>query len=99
EDDLKEVVNTSLNQTLGRSIVTTITTLCPVVCLILLGSHDIINFNIALLVGLVMGTLSSIFIACQIWFLIDKRNIGKPIKKKWYEEEDTKKVKKVKKSK
>ena len=65
--------------------------------LIIFGSHEIINFNIALLVGLVMGVLSSIFIACQIWFILEKSNIGKPIKKKWYEEDDIKETKKKKK--
>ena len=97
EEELAIIVNDSLNQTLARSLVTTITTLCPVVMLIIFGSHEIINFNIALLVGLVMGVLSSIFIACQIWFILEKSNIGKPIKKKWYEEDDIKETKKKKK--
>lgn len=85
-NELKEAVNNSLNQTLGRSIVTTMTTLMPVISLIILGSHEIINFNIALLVGLIAGVYSSIFIASQIWFMIEKHSSGKPIKKKWYEE-------------
>ena len=85
-NELKEAVNNSLNQTLGRSIVTTMTTLMPVISLIILGSHEIINFNIALLIGLIAGVYSSIFIASQIWFMIEKHSSGKPIKKKWYEE-------------
>lgn len=93
---LEEIVNTSLTVTLGRSIVTTITTLCPVVCLMLFGAHEIINFNLALFVGLVAGVLSSIFIASQLWYDIEKKSIGKPAKKKWYEEEDKVKEKKVK---
>ena len=93
---LEEIVNTSLTVTLGRSIVTTITTLCPVVCLMLFGAHEIINFNLALFVGLVAGVLSSIFIASQLWYDIEKKSIGKPVKKKWYEEEDKIKEKKVK---
>ena len=88
KEELAEIVNVSLTATLGRSIITTFTTLCPVVCLILFGAHEIINFNIALLIGLVAGVMSSIFIACQCWYAIEKKNIGKPIKKKWYEEED-----------
>ena len=85
-NELKEAVNNRLNQTLGRSIVTTMTTLMPVISLIILGSHEIINFNIALLIGLIAGVYSSIFIASQIWFMIEKHSSGKPIKKKWYEE-------------
>lgn len=94
QEELKETINEALNATLNRSIITTFTTLCHVVSLILLGSHEIINFNIALLIGLIAGVLSSIFIACQLLFDLDKKQIGKPIKKKWYEEEvEEKKVK------
>ncbi len=90
EEDLENIVNTSINATLGRSIVSTVTTLIPVVCLIMFGATEVINFNIALFIGLIFGVLSSIFIAAQIWFDIEKKQIGKPIKKKWYEEEDVK---------
>ena len=87
EASLSELVNNSLRQTLMRSIITTITTLIPVLCLILFGSHEIINFNIALFVGLVFGVYSSIFIASQLWYEFEKRRLGKPEKKKWYEED------------
>ena len=88
EEDLKEVVNLSLNQTVKRSIITSITTIVTVLSLIIFGSNEILNFNIALLVGLIAGTYSSLFIASMIWFMIEKRNIGKPKKKKWYEESE-----------
>ena len=58
----------------------------PVISLIILGSKQILNFNIALLVGLIAGTYSSLFIAAYLWFNLEKKNIGKPKKKKWYEE-------------
>ncbi len=83
---LTSVVNLSLKQTIVRSAITTTTTLIPVVALIAFGSHEIVNFNIALLIGLVAGTYSSLFIASQIWLMIEKHSAGKPIKKKWYEE-------------
>lgn len=86
KEELQDIVNKSLTQTLARSIITTITTLCPVVMLIVMGSHEIINFNIALLIGLVAGVLSSIFIASQLWYDLEKHQVGKPKKKKWYEE-------------
>ena len=85
-EELQNIVNTSLNSVLTRSILTTITTLCPVVMLIVLGSHEIFNFNIALLIGLLAGVVSSIFIASPIWYDLEKLSIGKPKKKKWYEE-------------
>ena len=53
--------------------------------LILVGPHEILNFNIALFIGLVAGAYSSLFISSFIWYLIEKNNVGKPPKKKWYE--------------
>ena len=81
KEELENAVNVSLKQTFARSIITTITTLIPVIALIIFGSHEIINFNIALLIGLVAGSYSSIFIASQIWLLIESKNIGKKKKK------------------
>ena len=85
-EDLKEIVNVSLRQTITRCIITTVTTLLPVISLIVLGSHEIINFNIALLIGLVVGTFSSLFVSSQIWMLFEKRKIGKDPNKHWYDD-------------
>ena len=90
-EDLKDIVNVSLSQTLSRCLITTITTLLPVISLIFLGSYEIINFNIALLIGLVVGTFSSLFISSQIWMIFEKRQIGKDPNKHWYD--DNKKAK------
>lgn len=92
-EDLEQIVNLSLNQTVIRSLITTITTLIPVVSLIILGSYEILNFNLALLFGLIVGTFSSIFIAGELWLDLEKRKIGKPKKKKWYEEDSKNKKK------
>ena len=85
-EELKQAINTSLRETLTRTVVTTITTLLPVVCLIVFGSHEIVNFNIALLIGLIAGTLSSIFLSTSLWYVIERKSIGKP-KKKWLDDE------------
>ena len=85
-DELKEIVNVSLRQTIKRCIITTFTTMLPVLSLIFLGSHEILNFNIALLIGLVVGTFSSLFVASQIWMSIEKRNIGRNPNKHWYDD-------------
>lgn len=85
-DDLKDAVNNSIGSILKRSLITSMTTMIPVIVLIIFGSSQILNFNLALLFGLVAGVYSSLFIAAQIWYLLEKRNIGKPKKKKWYEE-------------
>lgn len=87
-DELKQLVNISLRETITRSLITSLTTLIPVICLMILGSHEIINFNYALLIGLIAGTYSSIFIAAQLWMLLEKKHIGKAEKKKWYEVDD-----------
>ena len=88
KDELNSIINSSLKDTIGRSIVTTFTTLIPVVCLIIFGSHEINNFNIALLFGFISGTYSSIFIACQLWGVLFKGNIGKDLNKKWYDDDE-----------
>lgn len=75
--ELKDVVNKSISETFNRAIFTTITTLIPVICLILLGSKGILPFNIALIFGLVAGTYSSILLAGQIWYLIERKNCKK----------------------
>lgn len=85
-EELHNIVNTSLRESFTRCIITTITTLLPVVSLIFLGSYEILNFNIALLIGLIVGTFSSLFISSQIWMSIEKRNIGKDPNKHWYDD-------------
>lgn len=94
-NELEDLVNVSLRQTISRCLITTITTILPVVALIIFGSYEILNFNLALLFGLIVGTFSSLFIASQIWLEIEKRSIGKPKKKKWYED-DKKEVEELK---
>ena len=86
--ELYDVINLSLRSSIARSIITTITTLIPVICLILFGSKEILNFNLALLFGLIFGTISSLFIAAQLLYILESHHIGKPRKKKWYEEEE-----------
>ena len=84
KEEMDLIVNTSLREILNRSIITTTTTLIPVITLILLGSNDIYEFNIALLAGLITGTLSSLFVASQIWLEMSKRDLknGKKKRKK-----------------
>lgn len=67
EEDLRAVVNDSLRQTLGRSVNTVATVLVTVIALFIFGSEAIRNFSLALLVGLIVGTYSSVFVASQLW--------------------------------
>jgi preprotein translocase subunit SecF len=58
-----EVMNSSLNQTLSRTIMTGVTTLLVLVALYLLGGEAIAGFSVALIIGVLVGTYSSIYIA------------------------------------
>lgn len=74
---LAEIVNKSLRQTLTRSVNTVLTVVFVVVALMVLGASSIQNFSIALLIGLIAGTYSSIFISAQIWYVLKKKELSK----------------------
>lgn len=76
KDDLKEVANKSLTQTLSRSINTSITTFVMVFLLYLLGVSSIRDFALPMIAGLVCGAYSSICIATQLWYVM-KVHLGK----------------------
>ena len=82
EEKLEEITNRSIQETFTRTIYTTVTTLLPVIVLMILGSSGIFTFNIAMLIGLIAGTYSSIFIASVFFLMIEKKNIGKKEKEK-----------------
>ncbi|HDX9578797.1 TPA: protein translocase subunit SecDF [Bacillus pseudomycoides] len=75
--DLEEIVNASIRQTIGRSINTVMTVLLPVITLLIFGSESLRNFSIALFVGLIVGTYSSVFVASQIWLMLENRRLKK----------------------
>lgn len=77
EEELATIVNKSLRQTLGRSVNTVLTVILVVVALLLFGAEGIRNFSIALLIGLIAGTYSSIFIAAQLWFDLKVKELRK----------------------
>ncbi len=79
--DLEEIVNASIRQTIGRSINTVLTVLFPVIALMIFGSESLRNFSFALMIGLVVGTYSSVFVASQIWLMLEKRRLKKGKKK------------------
>ncbi len=68
--DYRQIVNSSLQVTLWRSLFNTFTTILPVLALITIGSSEIFEFNLAMLVGLFAGAYSSVFIAAQLWYYI-----------------------------
>ena len=95
EEKFIEICNRSIQETFTRTIYTSVTTILPVLILLILGSRGIFNFNMAMLFGLIAGTYSSIFIATVVYMMIEKKNLGKKEKaKKVYTDEfEEKKIK------
>ena len=65
KSDNVDVINRSLNQMLGRTLITSLTTLLVLFALLILGGDFIQNFAIALICGVIVGTYSSIYILCN----------------------------------
>lgn len=66
---IEEVVNTSVTQTLSRSVFTSLTTFITVLMLYILGVPSIRDFALPLMAGVICGTYSSIFLAGNLWYL------------------------------
>ncbi len=82
DEELEKLVNISSNETITRNVWTSITTLAAIVTLLCVGLNDILTFNIAILIGLIAGTISSLLIAPRVWMLLERRSMDRP------EEED-----------
>ena len=80
-ESLDTIVNISLNSTLGRTIVTSLTTFVVVLSLFLFGGEVIKNFAFALIVGIFVGTYSSIYVASPVMMYFEKKAIAKKINK------------------
>lgn len=76
-DTIDTIMNRSLRQTMTRSLNTVLTVVIVVVALVFLGAVSITNFSIALLIGLISGVYSSVFIAIQLWGILKKRQLKK----------------------
>lgn len=72
-DELKEVVNISIKETMARSIYTSLTTLLPVIALLIMGSREILTFNVAMMVGLIAGTYSSLLLASSLFIFFSSK--------------------------
>ena len=70
--DLGEVINVSLNETLSRTLLTSVTTLMAVTALMVFGGPIIRDFSFALLIGVLIGTYSSIFVASPMILFLQK---------------------------
>ena len=63
---IEQIMNESINQTLSRTILTSTVTLIPILCLFFFGGAVLRDFSLAIIIGVVVGTYSSIFIASPI---------------------------------
>ncbi len=73
--DLQQLFNDSINQTLARTINTSLSTLLVLLCILFLGGESIRSFAFAMCLGVVVGTLSSIFVASPIAYIVMGRRI------------------------
>ena len=80
--DLQTLFNDSLNQTLARTINTSVSTLIVLLCIFIFGGASIRSFSFAMILGVIFGTLSSIFIAAPTAYL----TMGRKIKEEGVEE-------------
>jgi preprotein translocase subunit SecF len=72
-EPLEQVVNTAVNQTLGRTVITAGTTFLSVLSLYIFGGEALRGFSFTMLVGIISGTYSTIFIASAIAILLSKK--------------------------
>ncbi len=72
-DSLEHIVNTSVNQTLGRTVITAGTTLLSVVALYLFGGEVLEAFAFTMIVGIISGTYSTVFIAAAIAIILSRK--------------------------
>jgi len=90
-EELARIVNISVRQTLKRSINTVVVTILTVVAMMVFGSQSIFYFNLALLIGLIVGIYSTIFTAAPLFYVLkgqelDKKGSLKTLKVKRNEE-------------
>jgi len=76
-DDFRRLVNDSIRQTLARSVNTLLTVIFVAAALLFFGPNSIRNFSLAMMIGLVSGGYSSLFIASQLWYLWRVRRLRK----------------------
>ena len=77
-EQIDYIVNRSIRQTMTRSVNTVLTVIVVVVAILIFGASSLFNFSLALLIGLVSGVFSSVFIV-PLWGIMKKRQLKKQI--------------------
>ncbi len=80
KQDFYTTINKSINSTLGRTIMTSGSTLLVLLCIFILGGDAIRSFSFAMLLGVIIGTIATIYIASPVAYLTDKRRHHKAAK-------------------
>jgi len=75
QEDFKTILNISLSETLARSLFTSLTTLLVLFAILLFGGETLFSFVLTLIIGISLGTYSSIFIATPLCFLFSKKKV------------------------
>ncbi len=75
--DLKDIVNTSISQTLTRSLYSTLTTFITIFVLFIMGVPSIRDFSLPIIIGLIAGTYSSVFVTGNLWYIMSKKQYAK----------------------
>ncbi|PNZ70458.1 protein translocase subunit SecDF [Staphylococcus croceilyticus] len=76
-EQIDDIVNRSIRQTMTRSINTVLTVVVVVIAILIFGASSLFNFSLALLIGLISGVFSSVFIAVPLWGILKKRQLKK----------------------
>ncbi|MCM1109775.1 MAG: protein translocase subunit SecD [Clostridium sp.] len=77
KQDFYTTINKSINSTLGRTIMTSASTLLVLLCIFILGGDSIRSFTFAMIFGVIIGTLATIFVASPVAYLTDSRKKSK----------------------
>ncbi len=73
KQDFGTTINQSINSTLGRTVMTSASTLLVLLCIFVLGGDAIRSFTFAMICGVIIGTFASIFVAAPVAYLTDSR--------------------------
>jgi len=75
--EFKDMINKSLNDTLSRTVITSVTTLFVVTVLFIFGGEVLKGFSFALMIGVILGTYSSLFVASALVVELEKKHVAK----------------------
>ena len=77
KQDFGTTINNSINSTLGRTVITSTSTLLVLLCIFILGGDAIRSFTFAMIFGVIIGTLATIYVAAPVAYLTDARRKNK----------------------